>query len=59
MATDSLYDMEQETSTQIVMTTGGNQIEVPLDEGLRKSLRDLWDSLGIKEIEMDSLIFSV
>lgn len=50
---DSLYDLEG-VSTQIVMTVGGNEIEMPISDELRKTLRCLWDSLGIRDIEADT-----
>ena len=47
----SLYDMEQETSNRVLLTTGGREIEHVKDEALSKSLVALWQELGIQDVE--------
>jgi hypothetical protein len=46
----SLYDMEQ-GSNRILITAGGKEVEVVIDEVLSKSLCAVWTELGIQDIE--------
>lgn len=46
-----LFDMEHESNNQVLITTGGKQIELVTDEALVKSLLVLWQELGIQDLE--------
>ena len=43
--------MEYESNNQVLITTGGKEIELLTDEALLMSLRVLWHDLGIQDIE--------
>jgi hypothetical protein len=49
----ALFDMEQETN-HVLITTGGNEVELVRDEALLKSLLALWQELGIQDIEANN-----
>jgi len=51
MQLSDLYDLEGSLSNQFLLTTGGQLVEVTIDEGLSKSLIALWEHLGIPNIE--------
>jgi len=46
-----LYDMDQGSSNRVLITAGGQQVELPLDEKISKSLATLWIELKIENIE--------
>ena len=47
-----LHDLESEITNHVLITTGGQQVDVPGDESLSKALVSLWEQLRIYDIEL-------
>ncbi|HEX2556843.1 MAG TPA: hypothetical protein VHK86_00845 [Nitrososphaera sp.] len=48
---DALDDMEKGSRNRVMITAGGNEVELPFDSALAESLSTLWQKLGIEDIE--------